>query len=114
MRSSPGARAGSGSNTWGARYGSIFGRIGLVADSGLSWTLPRKVGPGAARRLMLRGEIVDAEEAYRIGLVDELVDDGSALTVALERAEELAGAAPLALAATKRLLADPPETLAAA
>lgn len=96
----------------GAKYGSIFGRIGLVADSGLSWTLPRRVGPGAARRLMLRGEVIGAEEAHRIGLVDELVDDGSALEVAIERAQELARAAPLALAATKRLLADPPETLA--
>ena len=42
----------------GAKYGSIFGRIGLVADSGLSWTLPRRVGPGAARRMMMRGNVV--------------------------------------------------------
>ena len=98
----------------GAKYGSIFGRIGLVADSGLSWTLPRRVGPGAARRMMMRGNVVGAEEAFRLGLVDELVDDGSALAVATERAHELTRAAPLALAATKRLLAAPAASLAEA
>ncbi|MDL5158129.1 enoyl-CoA hydratase/isomerase family protein [Actinomycetospora termitidis] len=96
----------------GSRYGAIFGRIGLVADSGLFWTLPRKVGAGPARRLLLRGNIIDADEAHRLGLVDELVDDGSALAVAIDRAKEMAEAAPLALAATKRILADPPATLA--
>ena len=97
----------------GARYGAIFGRIGLVADSGLFWTLPRRVGPGPARRLMLRGQILDAAEAHALGLVDEVVEDGEALAVAQERALELARSAPLALAATKRLLANPPTTLAA-
>ncbi|MCD2187535.1 enoyl-CoA hydratase/isomerase family protein [Actinomycetospora soli] len=95
-----------------ARFGAIFGRIGLVADSGLFWTLPRKVGAGPARRLLLRGNLIDAPEAERLGLVDELVDDGSALAVAVERAREMAAAAPLALAATKRILAHPPASLA--
>lgn len=96
----------------GAKYGAIFGRIGLAADTGLHWTLPRRVGTGPARRLLLRGQIVDAEQAHRLGLVDELVDDGAALRVARERAVELAAAAPLVLAATKRMLAHPPATLA--
>ena len=95
-----------------ARFGAIFGRIGLVADSGLHWTLPRRVGPGPARRMLLRGAIVGAEEAHALGLVDELADDGGSLAAAAAVAAELAAAAPLALAATKRLLADPPATLA--
>jgi 2-(1,2-epoxy-1,2-dihydrophenyl)acetyl-CoA isomerase len=95
-----------------ARFGAIFGRIGLVADSGLHWTLPRRVGPGPARRMLLRGTIVGAEEAHALGLVDELAADGGSLAAARAVAAELAAAAPLALAATKRLLADPPPTLA--
>lgn len=91
----------------GSTFGAIFNRIGLVADSGLHWTLPRKVGPGPARRLLLRGRLVDADEAHRLDLVDELVDDGDALIVARERADEFTRKAPLALAATKRLLAHP-------
>lgn len=91
----------------GARFGAIFNRVGLVADTGLHWTLPRKVGPGPARRLLLRGTLVDAAEAARLDLVDELVDDGGALGVARERAAEFAAKAPLAIAATKRLLAHP-------
>lgn len=91
----------------GARFGAIFNRIGLVADSGLHWTLPRKVGPGPARRMLLRGRLVDADEAHRLDLVDELADDGDALGLAHERADELAAKAPLALAATKQLLAHP-------
>jgi 2-(1,2-epoxy-1,2-dihydrophenyl)acetyl-CoA isomerase len=97
-----------------SRYGAIFGRLGLVADSGLFWTLPRKVGAGAARRLLLRGNLIDGPEAERLGLVDELVDDGAALAAAVERAREMAAAAPLALAATKRILARPPTSLAEA
>lgn len=95
-----------------ATFGAIFRRIGLVADSGLHWTLPRRVGPGPARRMLLRGKIVGAEEAHALGLADELADDGGSLAVARAVAAELALAAPLALAATKRMLADPPETLA--
>ncbi len=95
-----------------AMFGAIFGKVGLVADSGLHWTLPRRVGAGPARRMLLRGKIVGAEEAHALGLVDELVDDGGSLAAAHAVAAELALAAPLALAATKRLLADPPETLA--
>lgn len=95
-----------------ARFGAIFGRIGLAADTGLFWTLPRRVGPGPARRLLIRGHLVDAGEAHALGLVDELVDDGAALATARERATELARAAPLPLATTKRMLAHPPATLA--
>jgi enoyl-CoA hydratase/carnithine racemase len=95
-----------------ARFGAIFGRVGLVADSGLTWTLPRRVGPGPARRMLLRGQVVGAEEAHALGLVDDLVDDGEALAAARAIAAELAAAAPLATAATKRLLAHPPATLA--
>ncbi|HEY2225810.1 enoyl-CoA hydratase/isomerase family protein [Actinomycetospora sp.] len=95
-----------------ATFGAIFGRIGLVADSGLHWTLPRRVGPGPARRMLLRGKLLGAEEARGLGLVDELVGDGASLAAARDVAADLATAAPLALAATKRLLANPPATLA--
>jgi len=89
-----------------SRFAASFAKIGLVADTGLSWTLPRRVGPGRAKALLLTARTVDADEADRIGLVDELVEDGSALTRALELAGTLAARSAPATAATKQLAAD--------
>jgi 2-(1,2-epoxy-1,2-dihydrophenyl)acetyl-CoA isomerase len=49
--------------------------VALSADSGASFMLPRLIGYGRASRMMLLGEKVDADEALRIGLIDEVVDD---------------------------------------
>lgn len=58
-----------------ARFALAFADAGLAADSGASFTLPRLVGTGAAMRMMLLGEKVDAREAYRLGMVDFLCSD---------------------------------------
>ncbi|WP_157857082.1 hypothetical protein [Streptomyces sp. PRh5] len=42
-----------------ARFGCAFGRIGLIADAGLLWTLPARVGPATAKRLLLFGDVLD-------------------------------------------------------
>ena len=89
-----------------ARFGTGFGRIGLIADLGLNHTLPHRVGMGRARQLLLYGEHIDAVAAERIGLVDHVVPPGTALAFARDRAQVLAAAAPLPLALTKRLLAE--------
>ena len=52
-----------------------FAAVGLSADTGASFLLPRLIGQGRASRMMLLGERVDADEALRIGMVDEVVDD---------------------------------------
>jgi len=57
-----------------ARFGSAFIKAGLSSmDMGTSYLLPKIIGAGAARELMLTGRIIEAEEAFRIGLVHEVV-----------------------------------------
>ncbi len=68
-----------------ASFSMAFAGVALSADSGASFTLPRLVGAGRASRMMLLGERVDAAEALRIGLVDEVVPDAelASRTIAL-------------------------------
>jgi enoyl-CoA hydratase len=84
-----------------ARLGQPEIKLGLIPGYGGTQRLPRLVGPGAALKMILTGAIVDAPEALRIGLVDEVVPGGTeelALrTQAL--AKLLASMPPLALAA---------------
>ncbi len=80
-----------------SRFGCPEVAIGLSISNGFSLLAPR-----AARRLVLTGELVEAEEALRLGLVDLLVEDVEA--EARRLAERIAGLAPLAVAGSKRLL----------
>jgi 2-(1,2-epoxy-1,2-dihydrophenyl)acetyl-CoA isomerase len=88
-----------------ARFSAAFVRVGLGVDGGLSWTLPRRVGLGQAKRLLLTGATVDGETAARIGLAEEVVPAGQALEAALAVAESYHATAPAAVALTKQLLA---------
>jgi 2-(1,2-epoxy-1,2-dihydrophenyl)acetyl-CoA isomerase len=87
-----------------ARFVLAFGRIGLVPDSGATWFLPRIVGSARAAELALLDTSLDAVEAERIGLVSRVVPDEDLPLTAAAMARGLADAAPLAVAATKRLL----------
>jgi len=80
--------------------------VGLFAGAGALLRLPRRVGLGQAALLALTGKPISGEEGHRIGLVDRLVDTGSALTEALALADTIAANAPLALAASKAVLVD--------
>jgi len=84
-----------------ARLGQPEVKLGLIPGYGGSQRLPRLVGRGAALRLLLTGEIVDAAEASRIGLIDELVagDSDALMARALELAKAMAGMPPLAVGA---------------
>lgn len=74
-----------------ARFGSVFIKVGLSSlDVGNSYLLPRIVGAGRARELMLTGRIFDAVEAERIGLVSQVVPDGQVVEAALEVARQIA------------------------
>lgn len=88
----------------GARFAASFGKVGLMADAGLAWTLPQRVGAARGRDLLLTGREVRDQEAVAIGLVDQLVPTGQSLQAALEAGQRYAGIAPLSLAATKRVL----------
>jgi enoyl-CoA hydratase/carnithine racemase len=81
----------------GSRFGCPEVAIGLSISNGFSLLAPR-----AARRLVLTGELVGAEEALRLGLVDVVVDDVAA--EARRLVERIASLAPLAVAGSKRLL----------
>lgn len=87
-----------------ARLCSSFGGIGLGTDGGLSWALPRRVGQGRATEIILFGEVVDAERAMGIGLVERVVPSGTAREAAIERAGLLTGRSRPALAANKATL----------
>lgn len=86
-------------------FGFPFVKVGLVPDTGTSWTLVRKVGLQHARRLLLTGESIDAGEAHSIGLVTELVTDATALEAETRRwVTRFARLPPTAVRDTKRLL----------
>ena len=86
-----------------AKFGYTEVRIGFVPAI-VSTFLLRQVGEKRARDLLLTGRILDAEEAHRLGLVNEVVSPENLLARARELAETLAANSPASLLATKRLL----------
>ncbi|BBZ41341.1 enoyl-CoA hydratase/isomerase family protein [Mycobacterium conspicuum] len=74
-----------------ARFGSAFIKAGFSSmDMGTSYLLPKLVGAGVARELMLTGRIIDAPEAYRIKLVHEVVAPDDLIPAAVRKAREIA------------------------
>lgn len=88
-----------------ARFSEIFVRRGLTVDSGGSWILPRLIGSARARRLILLGEVIDAGEAYQMGLVTHLVAAADLQAAVAGIAGQLSASPAVTLAADKRLLA---------
>ncbi|PYQ83221.1 MAG: enoyl-CoA hydratase family protein [Acidobacteria bacterium] len=85
-----------------ARIAFLFTKVGLSgADMGAAWLLPRIVGRGRAAELLMSGDFISAEEAFRIGLYNRVVADGAALAAATTFAEQLARGPSLALEVTK-------------
>ena len=73
-----------------ARFGSVFIKAGFSSmDMGTSYLLPKIVGAGVARELMLTGRIIDADEAYRIKLVHEVVAPDDLMGAALKMARSI-------------------------
>lgn len=85
-----------------AKLTTAFARRGLIAEYGLSWILPRLVGPGAALDLLLSGRVVLGEEALRLRLVDRLSEPGRVVDDAVAYAAELAAySSPWSMATIK-------------
>lgn len=80
-----------------ARLGLPEARIGALPAAGGTQRLPRLVGPGWAKQLMLTCDHIDAEQALRIGLVTEVTEPADLLPVALAMAARIAANAPLSL-----------------
>lgn len=74
-----------------ARFCASFGRIGLMPDMGLMWSLPGRVGAARARRVVLEAREIGAKEAYRLGIVDEMAPDGQHVAAARRLAASLGG-----------------------
>jgi len=88
----------------GARFGQPEVGLGLVPGFGGTSRLPRRVGPGWARELVLTGEPIDAETALRIGLVNRIHPDEELVDAAVAAGCAVARRGPLAVAAAKRIL----------
>jgi len=87
-----------------ARFSEIFVKRGLAIDLGGSWLLPRLVGLHKAKELALLGDMLDAKEAERIGIVNRVVPDAELDRFVADWAARLAAGPPLALQLTKRML----------
>ena len=87
-----------------AKFGQPEVKLGVIPGYGGTQRLPRLVGRGAALKLLLTGAIIDAQEALRMGLVDELAPAADLMQRAKALAEEIAGQSPLAVADAIRVV----------
>jgi 2-(1,2-epoxy-1,2-dihydrophenyl)acetyl-CoA isomerase len=79
--------------------------IGFSPDGGMTWTLPRVVGAGRARHILLTDQVLDVEAAQDLGIVTTVVDDADVAAEAEQTAYRLAQGPTAALGRIKRLLA---------
>ena len=84
-----------------AKFGQPEVNLGIIPGYGGTQRLPRLVGRGMAKKLIYSAEIIDAEEAYRIGLVDEIVPADQLMDTAAKLAETIASKAPIAVKLAK-------------
>lgn len=91
----------------GAKLTTAHGKLGLPAEYGLSWILPRIVGITHANDMLLSSRAVLAEEAQTMGLLNRVVEPGAVLAAAYDYARELIrNVSPASMAATKRQIAE--------
>ena len=87
-----------------AKFGQPEVNLGLMPGFGGTQRLLRRVGAARAAELVFSTDMISAEEALRIGLVNAVVPGGELLARARAQAQKIAGKAPLAIAASKRAL----------
>jgi 2-(1,2-epoxy-1,2-dihydrophenyl)acetyl-CoA isomerase len=87
-----------------ARFSEAFIRNGLVTGDGSAWLLPRLIGMANTLRMQYTGEPVPAQEAYRIGLVNEVTGDDNLMNRSLEFAAQLAQGPVFAMGLIKQMV----------
>jgi len=87
------------------KFVAPFVNIGLSGgDIGLSWLLPRAIGPAKAAEILYRAQTLTAEQIFNLGMITEMAEEGGDLDAALQLAAELLGKSPYGLRHTKELL----------
>jgi 2-(1,2-epoxy-1,2-dihydrophenyl)acetyl-CoA isomerase len=94
-----------------AKYIASFGKVGMLPDLGLLWSLPQRIGLVEAKRMFMTCRTVEAVEAEKLGLVDLLTEPGKALDTAIEVALNFNPHAPLPVALLKSIYAQGCTTL---
>lgn len=87
-----------------AKLAAAFCKRGLVPESGGTWYLPRLIGWSKAAELIFTGRTLNAEESVAWGLASQAVEDADLMPRARAMAAEIAGNAPLAVRAAKRMM----------
>lgn len=87
-----------------ARFGQSFAKVGLVPDCGGMYLLPRVVGMHKAKELMFTGDLIDADTALQLGIVNHVVEAEQLQAAVYKFAARLADSAPLAIGLMKRIL----------
>jgi enoyl-CoA hydratase/carnithine racemase len=88
-----------------ASFTTIFSKRGLVSEHGTTWIVPRLIGNGGALDLLWSSRRIDAQEAYHLGLVQQVVEPDDLLSTARQYVTDLAeNVSPASLADTKRLV----------
>jgi enoyl-CoA hydratase/carnithine racemase len=90
--------------TEAARFGLDQIRQGIIPSNGGTQRLPRLVGYGKAMQMVLTGELMDAREALRIGLINRVVSADALMNSAMEMAQDMAAKSPLSLSYSKEAL----------
>lgn len=85
-----------------ARYGATFAKLGLHSGLGISYLLPRLVGPVRAAELLFTGRVFNGREAEAMGLMSRVVDGADVLPAALAMAKTIAEGAPIAVRMMKK------------
>jgi enoyl-CoA hydratase/carnithine racemase len=87
-----------------AKFAAAFVKRGVVPESGGTWFLPRMIGWAKAAELIFTGRTLSAAESLDMGLANEVVPTGDVMSRANAVAAEIAGNAPLAVQAAKRMM----------
>jgi enoyl-CoA hydratase/carnithine racemase len=87
-----------------ARFSETFVRRGLIPADGSCWQLPRMIGLGNTFMLQYTGDVLDAQEAYRLGIANKVTEHGALMETTMELAARLANGPTYSMALIKRLV----------